>query len=355
MQHNTRNRTTFTYGNHPIENVNTYKYLGHVLCSNKSIHRSMPTYIASQAKKALFALQSKSKPKLGYITPPLALKMFDTYILPILEYGSPIWSKVGPIQDLEKIQLGYLKTMLGVRKQTPTLAIYAETGRFPLHIRQMVDIMKYWERLKNFTENDILKRCLNIQTDLHNKGQTNWYSKVQSIIENSGIASWDALEAKTLVKHITLNLYDKEQKHILDEINNSDKHPKLRSYKLFKEDYRLEPYLSLNLSRKTYINIARFRTSSHNLKIETGRHEVPKVPAENRLCEKCNQNAIEDELHCLLNCDSHNTQREELLRKASLLIPHFGIQTKLNQFKLIMSSREQEIIKSIGNFLNKSL
>ena len=50
------------------------------------MHVKMTDYLVTQAQKALFALQSDTKQALGYITPKLALKMFDTNILPVLEY-----------------------------------------------------------------------------------------------------------------------------------------------------------------------------------------------------------------------------------------------------------------------------
>ena len=40
--------------------------------------------------------------------------MFDTYILPILEYNSEIWANNTPVKELEKIQLKYLKYILAV-------------------------------------------------------------------------------------------------------------------------------------------------------------------------------------------------------------------------------------------------
>ena len=96
----------------------------------------MIDHIANQAHKALFALRGKFKSAIGCAPPQLALKMFDSYILPILEYNNIFWSQQSQIQEIEKIQLQYLKSIINVRKQTPTLSVYAETGRFPLHIKK---------------------------------------------------------------------------------------------------------------------------------------------------------------------------------------------------------------------------
>ena len=48
--------------------------------------------------------------------------------------------------------------------------------------------------------------------------------------------------------------------------------------------------------------IARFIERLHNLRIQTGRHENPILPAVERLCLKCNMHEIKDEKHCLIVC-----------------------------------------------------
>ena len=343
----------FRCNNQIIEIVNSYKYLGHVLNSHRTLHNKMPEYLVNQAQKALFALQSRIKPSLGYIPPSLAIKMFDSYILPILEYNSMLWCMGKQHNDMEKVQIRYLKSLLGVRKQTPTLAVYAETGRFPLMVRQKINMIKYWGRLMSLPSYDILNKCLKIQESLYIKGQTNWYNKTIHIINECNINSWETKEPGTLVSEIKLKLYESEQSRILSEINDSEKHPKLRTYKLFKTTYCFEPYLNLNLPKKTYNNIARFRLSSHNLRIETGRHETPKIPLEERKCNKCDSNEVEDELHCLLICNNYAEPRNQLILKANKLIPNFHNFDKIHQFKALMSNKEPEMIYALGNFLNK--
>ena len=62
--------------------------------------------------------------------------------------------------------------------------------------------------------------------------------------------------------------------------------------------------------------ITRWRLSNHNLKIETGRYSVPKIPRELRICDICNE--IEDEAHVIFKCPIYNPIRvkyKTLLRK----------------------------------------
>ena len=65
----------------------------------------------------------------------------------------------------------------------------------------------------------------------------------------------------------------------LEDIANSTKFPKLRTYKLFKKNFRLENYLIEIENTKHALALARFRISSHNLRIETGRYDQRKIKA----------------------------------------------------------------------------
>ena len=348
MKFGVNTEVNFDYNGHVLENVNIFKYLGHVLTNKRNIHAKMTEYLATQAQKALFAIQGDTKETLGHISPLLSIKMFDTYILPILEYNSEIWANNTPVKELEKIQLKYLKYILGVRKQTPSLAVYGETGRFPLHIRQQIRMITYWAKLEKMPESNILAKCLIIQKSLKN----NWYDKMFNILsELFPYMDQNMFNPNVIVKRLKTKIYQTTQEKILAEISDSTLHPKLRTYKLFKSDYRIEPYLILNLSKKCYRKIARFRVSSHNLRIETGRHVNPIIPLENRTCLKCDMHVVENEMHCLLICPNGQTHREDLIRIANMNIGNFVQLNTEEKFKTIMSTKEPELIKSIGKFL----
>ncbi len=56
----------------------------------------------------------------------------------------------------------------------------------------------------------------------------------------------------------------------LENIQNSEMYPKLRTYKLFKQEYKLENYLSQLTDIHCIKALIRFRISCPNLRIETG-------------------------------------------------------------------------------------
>ena len=63
----------------------------------------------------------------------------------------------------------------------------------------------------------------------------------------------------------------------------------------------------------------------YNLKIETGRFTIPKTPEDLRICDHCNQNSVENELHILFQCDQYNDLRKTLFIKSTTEIHYLQI------------------------------
>ena len=276
--------------------------------------------------------------------------MFDTHILPILEYNSEIWFSHKEIACLEKIQMKFLKNLLGVKIQTSTLAILADTGRFPLILRQQVSALKYYERLKSGSCPQLLISCYEIQKKLFNKKAACWLSKIYTVIENHNTNLGDFN-----VNKVAASLFEHAQCKIMNEINDSNKNPKLRTYKLFKNDYRLEPYLNYNIPKSLFRSIARLRLSSHNLNIELGRHRRPYVPPEDRICQKCDLNEVDDEVHCLIVCSKWNKIRADLFQTAQVFVNGLTALRPREQFIRILTDKNLEMNIALGKFLSIAL
>ena len=88
----------------------------------------------------------------------LSFKIFNQQIRPIMEYASEIWWQDSPIELLERVQLKFFKNALRVRQSTPDLAVYGETGQFPLHLRQHDLLIKYWLRILSMHNECIIRR-----------------------------------------------------------------------------------------------------------------------------------------------------------------------------------------------------
>ena len=64
----------------------------------------------------------------------------------------------------------------------------------------------------------------------------------------------------------------------------------------------LPRYLRRELPRPIILDMARFRTSSHRCRVETGRWDRPVKHWRDRVCELCDAGAVQDEKHVLMEC-----------------------------------------------------
>lgn len=350
------NDMSFQFNGDEIEIVKSFKYLGHLLCNSRNIHALVHESLATKAQHAMHVLKSNIKFSVGFLSPWLAIRMFDSYVTPILDYNSEIWCTGREQTEIEKIQLKFLKNMLNVRQQTPSFSVLADTGRFPLCIKQKVAAMKYWYRLYTKTCPSILKQCFDIQLVMHRSGQKCWLDNISNIIRQTDI-NIDLLDIPQTISvtQLTEKLYTHEMNRILNEIGDETKNPKLRTYKLFKNEYRIEPYLILNLPKAVQKAIARFRMSSHNLSIEVGRHKRPYLPRNERICEKCNLKLVEDEFHCLMVCPKWDGIRKTLIEVVMTGIESFLVLSVQQQFIKILENKTYDVNKALGDFLKVAL
>ena len=76
-----------------------------------------------------------------------------------------------------------------------------------------------------------------------------------------------------------------------------EKQPELRTYRIFKSEFKLEDYIHKDLSLSKQSILAQLRCGILPLRIETDRYEG-KAEAE-KLCKFCGNNSVESEAHFL--------------------------------------------------------
>ena len=147
------------YAGNAIEQVDIFKYLGVQMHGTKGLTPAME-YLCKAAKRAMFGLQQRCQQL--RINDPTLKCIFDTLVKPILCYGCEIWSVLGctsAIADLERVQIGFLKILLGVQIHTGTLHVLAEFGRYPLKIAWQAQAAIYLSRLESMDDNRTLKQA----------------------------------------------------------------------------------------------------------------------------------------------------------------------------------------------------
>ena len=95
-----KHSVSFTLGENTLEIVDKYKYLGLWCSNNKNILVKNHSYLAEQARKAIFTIRNHSH-SLGNLTHKLSLRVFEAQIQPILMYGSEVLFIGKEISDFE--------------------------------------------------------------------------------------------------------------------------------------------------------------------------------------------------------------------------------------------------------------
>ena len=126
------------------------------------------------------------------LSPRLLFKIVDTQIQPILDYGCEVWYMGKTIDEIETVSLPYMKSSLGVKIQTSTRAVYGETGRFPLLLRQQVMLLKYCQRLISLPCDHVLKIVYGQLMKADGNGFTKWCKYVKELLLNFSMTNlWE--------------------------------------------------------------------------------------------------------------------------------------------------------------------
>ena len=133
-------------------------------------------------------------------------------------------------------------------------------------------------------------------------------------------------------------------------LHDLTKNPLLRTYVLFKQEFKQETYLKLVKDTRYRIAISRFRASSHKLEIEVGRYVNKRV--QDRLCNCCHE--VEDEKHFLFDCTINFAERRILFAKIEQKFPLFLHMNKSNKFIYIMTHIDSQLLTWFGKFLYDS-
>lgn len=337
-----RTHYDFSINNNILDLVDSFKYLGITLFKNGNWYRSQKC-IAQHASFALYNLFSIFQKVELPVTQKC--KLFDTLVGSILNFGSEIWGIHGA-SDVELIHTKFLRRVLGVKKSTNLTALYGEMGRVPLTEFRKINMIKYWMKILRQKDSSLVKMTylmLKDDTDLNlNYNGQNWAFQIKSILQHHGFEYvWNnQFDIEIPYQLIKQRVFDNYFQKWYCNINNSSR---LQSYCIFKHNFESEKYLTVLSENKYRVALSRFRTSSHNLSIETGRYDS--TPREQRICKSCNMNKIEDEYHFLLVCPNYRQLRMKYLK------PYFCHWPSLYKFEILMSSTSKKSICNLAKLI----
>lgn len=108
-------------------------------------------------------------------------KIFYSYICEIWGFCAA--------DKLDTFYLGFLKSILGVWKTTPSAFIYRELNIYPLKLRRCIRIFKYWLKIIALPDHEPVKSVYNVLKDdaSSSPDTVNWVSLLKKVLDESGL------------------------------------------------------------------------------------------------------------------------------------------------------------------------
>ena len=238
----------------------------------------------------------------------LQLKLFDSVVQPILTYGSEVWGPYG-INVVEKLQLRFLKLILGLKRCTPTVMVRGETGCFPISCEVESRILNYWFKLvinnRPGKIANIMYNCMYKMYQL-NSFTCKWIDHVRKSLDQLGLSYIFDTQAAGVSEAwfrsvIKQRLHDKYVQEWSSSVNVSDS---CICYRMFKSDFKFEDYLT-RLPYNMAISLLKFR--SRNVLIPAVKNHLARYPTELKcyFCDDTNP----DEFHYMFVCPKFRVDR----------------------------------------------
>ncbi len=355
----------FNYGNTDLKITNEYSYLGIIFTPSGSFQSAM-VKLKDKALKAYF----KIRENLYNSSFKCSSTLFRTLIQPIISYGSEVWApyffkniNVDNLVNIcdkppgENVHIKFCKTVLGVHKKATNNAVRGELGSYPILISMIALSIKYWWKLNincMLGSTSIVTKAL-IDNRKLSSNNFSWSTGILNVLKV--IDKHDIWNRPTLMNKANFNISIIDNlKSVYDNswVKMINHQTKLRTYCQFKSSFSLENYIIL-LKRQSKSTFCKLRISSHKLRIETDRYTSPKIPPNQRLCNHCNSNEIEDEFHFIMKCSLYSDFRQKLFKDLTdLLEIDSGEINDNDKFLFIMGAGDYDIINPVSEFIQNA-
>jgi hypothetical protein len=321
---NSKTDCKFFLCNEELKLVDRYKYLGVVLQEHLDF-TATSEILAGAGGRALGSLLNKYK-KLNGLSYNVFTKLFRTCICPILDYGSEIWG-AQKYHKIDQIQNRAMRAYLGVHKFAPIAGIQGEMGWTSSLVRRQSNMLRYWNHLLKLDRNRITKRVF-----LWDREQTShgWAFDISQLFTNMGKSEiYENMHTMSLENAWAI-LHEKECQNWSNSVQNL---PKLRTFKIFKTQFKTEEYVHIR-NRKHRSLLSQLRLGILPLEIETGRWKSIDEP--NRLCKLCSSDKVENEHHFLFECQPYSLLRNTFYTNINCSTEEIGRMNVQKKWEIVM-------------------
>lgn len=340
----------FRIGDKVIETNAYYTYLGLMLTEHLD-YNIMAKNVALSANRALGLVISKYK-AFGGLPFNTFTKLYDSIVLGTISYGAAIWGDRS-FSCISAVQHRAARFFMGVGKYTPNAAVMGDTGWESIYMRQWDSVVNYWYRVRRMEASRINFKVFKWAVRRGIGRCNNWCARVKKHFQRCGIIDmfFDTDISQINIQQIKESIKSKlNDDYLVKWRENLDRHTgrngndgnKLRTYRIFKHEYKSERYITNVVPRLHRSAYAKFRCGVAPLKLETGRYE--RLHLDERYCFHC-AGTVESEKHVILECPLYDDLRYRLFSTISCEAPDFVSLSDDDKLSVILGSDNIKIIR----------
>ena len=153
---------------------------------------------------------------------------------------------------LETLNQKISRMVLGVQKKSSRIATLGELGRFPLFVKGLSHVLKYYANIcKSEGNGSLIGHTKREMKNVENPSIITWFSRVEKIKTSLGIKYSKFLKSDAIGQIIKKQIKSKFEQFWLNEIkkvklgDDNKNHNKLRFYSQIKGCFKKEPYIDL--------------------------------------------------------------------------------------------------------------
>jgi len=314
--------------------------------STTGAHTKAQQVLAGQGAKAIFEIKRYSTNFVN-IQPKILNELFDRLIEPIISYSSEVWG-FHEAPYVERLHKKCCKWALSVKTSTPNFIARTELGRTEMKIKRYIRIIKYWMKILRCDDTRYINYVYKILLNDAENNKINWASHVKALLYSVGLGEvWFFQTVGNeiiFMSTLTQRLRDINQQTITHELAKSTRG---KFYLSINQNLQTPYYLNDIKIKKHRIYLTKLRTSSHALRIETGRWKKPnKEPLQERICTTCN--VLDDEYHFIMECSLHSNLRRTYIPRTYTERP------SMYKFINMLMSEDSVFLKKMSTYVFKA-
>ena len=274
------------------------------------------------------------------------IKLFDSQVQPVVQYGAEIWGMDVCSDYCEKVHLFALKNFLGVSKRTPNDFVYGELNRYPLFIFSVVKCLRYWLKLTRMEEHRLPYKAYKMLFQLDSMGKRNWATKIKMKLYENGFGYvWLNQGVENVNGFISIfrqRLIDSRWQNWNSHIQDSKR---FDLYRLFNPFHHIPLYISMNISKHLRHVLTKFRFGISNISSHHNRY-LSNTNNDN-ICPLCKL-TDENEIHFVLDCPALKNVRNQYIPLK------FSRHPCLFKLILLMSATNENVVRTFAMYLRKA-